>query len=130
MGVRVCPSGKARSWGVSDLSTRFATLGGRTAIYFHCSIKSRHRSIWGCDWQNVPLLLPHTFTAYERLTNSKHVQVAMLGEHGIAWPWESLHIEALAWFDHWMKGQDTGILDGPSFRYILPESEGWRTTDA
>jgi len=84
----------------------------------------------GCDWQNVPLHLPHTFTAYERLTSSKHVQVAMMGEHGLAWPWESLHIEALAWFDHWLKEQDTGILEGPHFRYILPEAEGWRTTDA
>ena len=84
----------------------------------------------GCDWQNVPLHLPHTFTAYERLTSSKHVQVAMMGEHGLAWPWESLHIEALAWFDHWLKEQDTGILDGPHFRYILPEAEGWRTTDS
>jgi predicted acyl esterase len=84
----------------------------------------------GCDWQNVPLHLPHTFTAYERLTSSKHVQVAMMGEHGLAWPWESLHIEALAWFDHWLKEQDTGILDGPHLRYILPEAEGWRTTDA
>jgi predicted acyl esterase len=84
---------------------------------------------FGCDWQNVPLHLPHTFTAYERLANSKHLQVAMMGPHGLAWPWESLHIEALAWFDHWLKGQDTGILDGPHFRYILPESEGWRTID-
>jgi len=84
----------------------------------------------GCDWQNVPLHLPHTFTGYDRLTNSKHVQVAMMGAHGLAWPWESLHIEALAWFDHWLKEQDTGILDGPPFRYILPETEGWRTTDA
>jgi predicted acyl esterase len=83
----------------------------------------------GCDWQNVPLHLPHTFIAYERLTNSKHLQVAMMGAHGLAWPWESLHIEALAWFDHWLKGQDTGILDGPHFRYILPEADGWRTTD-
>ena len=84
----------------------------------------------GCDWQNVPLHLPHTFTAYERLTNSKHLQVAMMGEHGLAWPWESLHIEALAWFDHWLKGQDTGILEGPRFRYVVPEAHGWRTSDA
>jgi predicted acyl esterase len=54
----------------------------------------------------------------------------MMGPHGLAWPWESLHIEAIAWFDHWLKGQDTGILDGPRFRYILPETEGWRTSDA
>jgi predicted acyl esterase len=58
----------------------------------------------GCDCQNVPLHLPHTFTACERLTNSKHLQVAMLGPHGLAWPSESLHIEALAWFDHLVKG--------------------------
>jgi predicted acyl esterase len=83
----------------------------------------------GCDWQNLPLHLPHTFTAYERLTNSAHIQVAMMGEHGLAWPWESLHIEALAWFDHWLKGQETGILDGPNVRYVIPEAEGWRTSD-
>jgi uncharacterized protein len=82
----------------------------------------------GCDWQNVPLHLPHTFTAYEGLINSKHVQVAMMGEHGLAWPWESLHIEALAWFDHWLKGEDTGILEGPRFRYLIPGADsGWRT---
>jgi hypothetical protein len=45
---------------------------------------------------NVPLHLPHTFTAYQRITNSKHLRVAMMGEHGLAWPWESLHIEALS----------------------------------
>lgn len=83
----------------------------------------------GCDWQNVPLHLPHTFKAYERLTKSKHLQVAMMGEHGLAWPWESLHIEALAWFDQWLKGRETGILDGPRFRYVIPEAEGWRTSD-
>jgi uncharacterized protein len=83
----------------------------------------------GCDWMNVPLHLPHTFWAYERITNSKHLRVAMMGEHGLAWPWESLHIEALAWFDQWLKGQDTGILEGPRFRYVIPEAEGWRTTD-
>ena len=38
----------------------------------------------------------------------------MLGEFGLTWPWESLHVEALAWFDHWLKGRDTGILDGPA----------------
>lgn len=84
----------------------------------------------GCDWMNVPLHLPQTFPAYEKLTRSPHVRVAMLGEHGLAWPWESLHIEALAWFDHWLKGLDTGILDGPRFRYVVPEAEGWRTTEA
>lgn len=77
----------------------------------------------GCDWQNVPLHLPSTFTALEKLTNSKHVRVAMMGDYGLAWPWESLHVEALAWFDHWLKGKDTGILEGPKFRYVIPEED-------
>src|ERR1700712_3518979 len=81
----------------------------------------------GCDWQNVPMHLTSTFPAYEGLTNSPCVRVAMLGDHGLSWPWESLHIEALAWFDHWLKGQDTGILEGPGFRYVIPEAEGWQT---
>jgi uncharacterized protein len=83
----------------------------------------------GCDWQNVPLHLPHTFTALQRLINSPCVRVAMVGEHGISWPWASLHYEALAWFDHWLKGRDTGVLEGAHFRYVIPQAGGWRTTD-
>jgi predicted acyl esterase len=83
----------------------------------------------GCDWQNVPMHLPSTFPALAALKNSKHVQVAMLGDFGLTWPWESLHVEALAWFDYWLKGRETGILDGPRFRYVLPGADGWRASD-
>lgn len=83
----------------------------------------------GCDWQNVPLHLPGTFTALEALTSSPEVRVGLLGEFGLTWPWESLHVEALAWFDHWLKGRDTGILDGPPVRYVVSGAEGWRTTE-
>lgn len=84
----------------------------------------------GCDWQNVTLHLPHTFPAFNLLKNSPHVRVAMLGEYGVSWPWESLHIEGLAWFDHWLKGKDTGILDGPRFRYTIPGTDEWFASDA
>jgi putative CocE/NonD family hydrolase len=86
----------------------------------------------GCDWENAPLHLPGTLGLINHLPNSAHVQVAMLGDGGISWPWESFHIEALAWYDHWLKGRDTGILDGPSFRYQLRkgESDGWQTGKA
>jgi len=85
----------------------------------------------GCDWQNVPLHLPGTLATINALPNSPHVQVAMMGEHGLSWPWESLHIEALAWYDHWLKDHDTGILDGPHIRYVLPGADdGWHTSNA
>jgi predicted acyl esterase len=83
----------------------------------------------GCDWQNVPLHLPHTFPAFQKLTHSQYVGAVMLGEHGLAWPWESLHIEALAWYDQWLKGKETGILEGSRFRYVLPGAETWHTAD-
>ena len=84
----------------------------------------------GCDWQNVPLHLPSTFATFAALTNSPCVRMGMLGEYGLTWPWESLHIEALAWYDHWLKGRDTGILDGPAVRYVMPGAEGWHSAES
>lgn len=82
----------------------------------------------GCDWQNVPLHLPSTFRALAALTSAPVVRVGMLGEFGLTWPWESLHIEALAWYDHWLKGRDTGILEGSPIRYRMPGTGEWRTS--
>lgn len=86
----------------------------------------------GSDWQNVPLHLPSTFTAYDALPAATPKRMALLGEYGMAWPWESLHVEALAWFDRWLKGIDTGITDGPPIRYVIPGEVGqtWYATTA
>lgn len=81
----------------------------------------------GCDWENVPLHLPSTFTAWKALAHNPNVRMALLGRFGLTWPWESLHTEALAWYDHWLKGFDTGIMDGPPIRYVLPGDEAWHT---
>ncbi|WP_435593490.1 CocE/NonD family hydrolase [Nocardia sp. bgisy118] len=84
----------------------------------------------GGEWSNVPLHLPGLFKAWEALARNPHVRMTMLGEHSLPWPWESMHIEALAWFDHWLKGRDTGILEGPAIRYWLPGAERWHTADS
>jgi uncharacterized protein len=86
----------------------------------------------GCDWENVPLHLPGSLSIIKALqTSNPNLRVAMLGDLGISWPWETMHVEALAWFDHWLKGQDTGILEGPRIRYQLRkgEDDGWRSAD-
>jgi len=80
----------------------------------------------GCDWENVPLHLPSTFALWRELEGSAPLRMGMLGKGGLTWPWESLHIEALAWFDHWLKDADTGIMDGPPVRYWLPGAEEFR----
>jgi hypothetical protein len=92
----------------------------------------------GCDWDNAPLHLPSTFTAWDALRHNPNVRMAMLAPGGLSWPWESLHIEALAWYDHWLKGADTGIMDGEPVRYIVPGaredgsdgSNDWRSAES
>jgi uncharacterized protein len=84
----------------------------------------------GCDWDNVPMHLPGTFTAWNALRDNPHVRMAMLPKGGTTWPWESMHVEALAWFDQYLKGRDTGINDGPRVRYWLPGAEEWRTSES
>lgn len=83
----------------------------------------------GSDWTNVPMHLPGTFDAWDGLSANPNVRMMLLGDHGLPWPWESMHVEALAWFDHWLKGRDTGIMDGPPIRYVLPGRDGWSTAD-
>ena len=82
----------------------------------------------GCDWENVPLHLPSTFITWKGLAHNPNVQMGLLDKFGLTWPWESLHTEALAWYDHWLKGRDTGILDGDRVRYALPGSSGWHSS--
>jgi uncharacterized protein len=83
----------------------------------------------GADWDNVPLHLPSTFSAWAALRHNPNVRMAMLSPGGFSWPWECLHYEVLAWYDHWLKGRETGVMEGPPIRYQLPGVEGWRTTE-
>lgn len=100
-------------WDERDLAKRLA--GCQVPMYL------------GCDWQNVPLHLPSTFTVWEQVHQSAPTQMGLLGADGLTWPWESLHVEALAWFDHWLKGRDTGIVEGDPVRYWLPGDDSFHT---
>lgn len=83
----------------------------------------------GSEWPNVPLHLPGVFEAWNGMRGNPNVRMSILGERGLPWPWESMHIEALAWFDLWLKGRETGILEGPAIRYWLPGADRWMTSD-
>ncbi|MEV7834184.1 CocE/NonD family hydrolase [Streptomyces subrutilus] len=82
----------------------------------------------GSEWTNVVLHLPGAFEAWDGLRSNPHVRMALLGAGGLPWPWESMHVEALAWFDHWLRGRDTGTLEGPPVRYWLAGADEWRTS--
>ncbi|MHC1558298.1 CocE/NonD family hydrolase [Actinomycetospora sp. C-140] len=83
----------------------------------------------GCQWDNVPMHLPSTFPVWRRLAHNPRVRMTLPAENALAWPWESLHVEALAWFDQWLKGRETGIDDGPPIRYVIPGTDQWRSAE-
>ncbi len=88
----------------------------------------------GGDWDNVAVHLGAVFTALDRLPTQVPWRAVLAPRGTLQWPWESLHIEALAWYDQWLKGRDTGVLDGPPIRYFLhgagADGAGeWRATD-
>jgi putative CocE/NonD family hydrolase len=84
----------------------------------------------GCDWDNVPVHLPCTFFAWDALAANGHKRMTILPRGGLGWPWESLHVEALAWFDRWLKGRATGIDRGDAVSYWLEGAGEWRRASA
>lgn len=83
----------------------------------------------GCQWDNIPMHLPSSFPVFEHLAHNANVRLTLLAEGGLLWPWETMHEEALAWCDHWLKDRDTGIMDGPPIRYVIPGTTTWRTAN-
>jgi predicted acyl esterase len=110
------PSGDEQFWGERD----WAPMLGRARAPLHL----------GCSWDNVALHLSGAFSAWEAVADRRESRLSLLGPGGLSWPWESMHVEALAWHDHWLKDRDTGALDGPPIRYWLRGAEEYRTLDA
>ena len=44
-------------------------------------------------------------------------------------PFHSLHNEILRWYDYWLKGIETGILDEPPVKYWVMGANEWRSAD-
>jgi predicted acyl esterase len=98
----------------------WAPLLGRSTVPMHL----------GCPWDNVPLHLSGAFTAWEALPDRPGHRLSLLGPGGLSWPWETMHTEALAWYDHWLKDRDTGALEGAPIRYCLRGADGYRKLES
>jgi len=70
------------------------------------------------------------FLALENLARGTPYRLTMAPRGTLQWPWESLHVEALAWYDFWLKGRDTGIMEGAPIRYYVEGAEEWREADS
>jgi predicted acyl esterase len=102
-------------WKSRDMSRRIGEIG--IPMYL------------GADWENVCMHLDTPFAIFDDIDKSVPWRLSITPRGSLSWPWESLHFEALAWYDHWLKGRDTGILEGPPVRYYLEGADEWRTAD-
>jgi hypothetical protein len=56
-------------------------------------------------------------------------KLLMTGPAHLERPFHAFHDEILRWYDHWLKGKDTGILDEPPVKVWVMGENKWRTGD-
>lgn len=78
----------------------------------------------GADWGIYGLHLQGAFRSWENLKSPKKMIIgppAYLDR-----PLYQLQYESLRWFDHWLKGMETGIMEEPSVRLFVPATRQWK----
>ena len=64
---------------------------------------------------------------YWRHIRSSAKKMLFTGPAHLERPFHGLHSEILRWYDHWLKGIDTGVNDEPPVRYWVTGENAWRT---
>lgn len=78
-------------------------------------------------WSAQYIHLPGAFSAYSGINAPKKLMITM-PESGVGFsrPWHENHDIVLRWYDHWLKGIDTGVMDDPPIRILVQGSNQWR----
>ena len=89
----------------------------------------------GTGWYSVSYVhLLGAFRNWEGIKNSKTKKMIIGPDaHGpgdrwfhLERPWHHYHDEIIRWYDHWLKGIDTGILDEPPIKLFVMGANRWR----
>ena len=81
----------------------------------------------GACWGNYGLHLPGAFMAWRDWKGPKKMVIGP----GIYLdrPVYQYQDESLRWFDHWLKGIDTGVMDEPPIRCFISPTGEWKSLD-
>lgn len=80
---------------------------------------------FGCDWSFWWLHLPGAFEGWENVGDIP--KRMLIGPRPQPWrPFGAYHEEALRWYDHWLKGMDTGVMEGPPIQLYVQGEDRWR----
>jgi len=83
--------------------------------------------IGGC-WATYGLHLPGAFRSWENLNVPKKLVIGP--PMYLDRPFFQLQFEALRWFDHWLKGMDSGLMKEPPVRLFVMGTNRWKNADA
>jgi len=78
----------------------------------------------GACWGNYGLHLPGAFRSWEKLNVPKKMIIGP--PIYLDRPLYQLQHEAVRWFDYWMKGIETGIMDEPPVRIFIMGTNEWK----
>jgi predicted acyl esterase len=82
-------------------------------------------SYFGCDWRFVDLHLRGTFEAFNGTPGiPKRALLGPLPQPRR--PFANYHMEALRWYDAWLKDMDTRVLDGDPIQIFVQGDDRWR----
>lgn len=78
-------------------------------------------------WTGWSIHLPGAIDAYQGIKAPKKLMITM-PESGVGFnrPWHENHDLVLRWYDHWLKGIDTGIMDEPPIKILVQGVNQWR----
>ena len=78
-------------------------------------------------WSAWAIHLPGAFEAYEKADAPKRLTITETPwEGGFGRPWYENHDLVLRWYDHWLKGNDTGVMDEPPIKIFVKGPNVWR----
>jgi predicted acyl esterase len=92
----------------------------RTVNYENIKIPAYIGACWGC----YGIHLPAAFRSWERINSPKKMIIGP--PLYLDRPVYQLQYEAIRWFDHWLKGVGTGIMDEPSVRLFIMGTNEWK----
>lgn len=85
----------------------------------------KNPSYFGCDWRFVDLHLRGTFQAWNGTGDiPKRALLGPLPQPRR--PFANYHMEALRWYDSWLKDMDTRVMDGDPIRIFVQGDDQWR----
>ncbi len=114
------PFDKPALWFMSwyDVST-----GPNLALYNHVRANATDAEVRDSQYA---IIAPTLHCSYTRATENTVVGERSVGD--ARWDYDAL---VYGWFDHWLKGQDNGLLDTlPRVRYYTMGSNRWQSADS